>query len=194
MIIGISGYARAGKDTVADILVEDHGFERLAFADKLRECLYEMDPIVLWDYEFGELEPGIQPFLPLKFVIDTYTWDGYKATGWGTHIRKYLQRFGTEVGRELLGNNIWVDSTFMTLDSAKNYVVTDCRFINEAKAITTRHGKVWRVNRPGVLPINDHISEIGLDKWPFDVILDNDSTINDLREKVGRAKKYSEHW
>jgi hypothetical protein len=193
MIIGLSGYARVGKDAVADILVENFGFERLAFADKLRECLYAMDPIVLWDYEFGDLPEGVQPFLPLKFIIDTYTWDGYKSTGWGKHIRKYLQRFGTEVGRELLGDNIWVEATLIDLDRTKNYVVTDCRFLNEATAITTKAGKVWRINRPGVHPVNDHISEIGLDMWPFDVVIPNDGTLNDLKEVVGRAKKYSEY-
>jgi hypothetical protein len=184
MIIGVSGYARVGKDTVADILVQDAGFERIAFADKLRECLYALDPIVLWDYEFGELQTGVQPFMPLKYVIDTYGWDGYKATGWGTHIRKYLQRFGTEVGRDLLGDNIWVDSTFMTLDMTKNYVVADCRFKNEAEAITRKGGQVWRINRQGVGPVNDHVSEIGLDHWPFDKIINNHASIEDLREKV----------
>ena len=37
MIIGLTGAAGNGKDNVADILVEEHRFQRIAFAD----CLYE---------------------------------------------------------------------------------------------------------------------------------------------------------
>lgn len=185
MIIGISGYARTGKDEIAKVLVEEFDFERLAFADKLRECVYAMNPVVLWDYDFGPLpKDRYVSYIPLKWVIDTYTWDGYKSTGWGTHIRKYLQRFGTEVGRDLLGQDIWVDATFMTLDVTKNYVVTDCRFANEAKGIITKGGKMWRIDRPGVGPVNDHISEIGLDQFPFDVRINNDGDLTDLAESV----------
>jgi 50S ribosomal subunit-associated GTPase HflX len=46
MIIGLSGYAQVGKDTVANILVQHHGYKRVAFADKIRECLFALDPII----------------------------------------------------------------------------------------------------------------------------------------------------
>jgi dephospho-CoA kinase len=45
MIVGISGYARSGKDEAAKALVE-MGFERRAFADKLREFLLALNPMV----------------------------------------------------------------------------------------------------------------------------------------------------
>ena len=53
MIIGISGYARSGKDSVANILVQDFGFERRAFADKLREALYALNPIIAYDWDLA---------------------------------------------------------------------------------------------------------------------------------------------
>mgnify|MGYP006283771541 FL=1 len=43
MIIGLTGYAQSGKDTVASLLVEHYGYERVAFADKIRSFLYEMN-------------------------------------------------------------------------------------------------------------------------------------------------------
>ncbi|HET9691813.1 MAG TPA: hypothetical protein VFP61_11725, partial [Acidimicrobiales bacterium] len=43
MIIALSGYARAGKDTVAEILA-DHGYRRAAFADPLKQVLADLDP------------------------------------------------------------------------------------------------------------------------------------------------------
>ena len=47
MIVGFSGYARCGKDTAADHLVEHYGFEHRGFADKLREALYALNPIIV---------------------------------------------------------------------------------------------------------------------------------------------------
>ena len=46
MIIGLTGYARSGKDTVAKILVDNYGYKRIAFADKIRELLVEINPIL----------------------------------------------------------------------------------------------------------------------------------------------------
>jgi len=37
MIIGITGLIGSGKGTVADILVEEHNFIKLSFADKLKD-------------------------------------------------------------------------------------------------------------------------------------------------------------
>ena len=37
MIIGICGLIGCGKGTVGDILVDDYGFTKLSFADKLKD-------------------------------------------------------------------------------------------------------------------------------------------------------------
>lgn len=184
MIIGLSGYARSGKDTAAEVLVEEFGFKRVAFADKLREVLYALDPIILWDDEWHRMK-GVPEYMPLKWIIDEWGWDGYKATGWSKHIRKLLQRLGTEAGRYVLGENVWVDAAFAS--GADRIVVTDCRFVNEATAIKHRGGEVWRINRHGVGPINDHVSETGLDNWPFDLTLFNGGGLNLFKEDVKYA-------
>lgn len=189
-IIGVNGYARSGKDTTADILVEHCGFKRVAFADKLREAAYALNPIVTpdpWgkkiDSDFLLDQPTCNPFR-LQAVIDRYTWDGYKNTAFEQEIRGILQRLGTEVGRQILGESIWVDAVLNDLDDEGKYVFTDCRFANEAEAVTDLWGQVWRIDRPGVLPANDHISEVGLDDWNFDVRINNAGSIDDLKEKV----------
>jgi len=179
MIIGISGYARSGKDSVANILVQDFGFERRAFADKLREALYALNPIIAYDWDLA------RPIY-LGEVISMYGWDGIKSSRYADEVRRLLQRMGTEVGRETLGQNIWVNATFDSLEPGKNYVFTDCRFINEATAVRNDYegGQVWRVSRPNVGPANDHISEVGLDNWIFDAKIHNNGTLTDLRESV----------
>ena len=37
MIIGICGLIGSGKGTVADVLVEQHNFTKISFADKLKD-------------------------------------------------------------------------------------------------------------------------------------------------------------
>jgi hypothetical protein len=177
MIIGISGYARTGKDEVAKILVDEFGFTRTAFADKLRECVYALNPLVTFEWE------TVRPVY-LQEVIDRYGWDGVKSSMYGDEVRRLLQRFGTEVGRNILGQNVWVKATFDVMDDTKNYIITDCRFKNEADSIVANGGKMWRIERPGVGPVNDHISEIGLDQFPFDAKINNDGSLTDLRESV----------
>lgn len=39
MLIGVVGFAGSGKGTVADILVRDHGFKKLSFADALKDAV-----------------------------------------------------------------------------------------------------------------------------------------------------------
>lgn len=172
MIVGLSGYARVGKDTVADILVKEFGFKKVAFADKLREFLYTLDPVVLWDPNVEPI-PYIPSYMPLRWIIDEHGWDGYKDTGWALHIRQYLQRLGTECGRELIDDNIWVNAAFGE-GNGQDIVIPDTRFFNEATAIKARKGVVFRVERPGVGPINNHPSETALDRWNFDGIIHND--------------------
>ena len=69
MIIGLTGYAQSGKDTVAKILIEQYGFTRVAFADKIRELLYEMDPPVPTGVGSERHVVGLQNY------VDIYDWD-----------------------------------------------------------------------------------------------------------------------
>lgn len=183
MILGLSGYARTGKDEVAKVLTEEFGFTRLAFADKLRQSVYVLNPSIVWDYKYG-LAYHAKSITTLQEAIDKHGWDGVKSTGWGKAVRELLQRMGTEVGRNTLGQNIWVESTFSSLNVSRDYVITDCRFQNEAKAITNLGGLVVRVTRPGVGPLNDHISETDLDDWIWNAKIDNDGSLTDLKESV----------
>ena len=74
MIIGLSGYARSGKDYLANILVEKYGFERRAFADKIRDVLYDMNPPLPYNAGWGESH------VMLKDIVDRYDWEGAKGS------------------------------------------------------------------------------------------------------------------
>ena len=173
MIIGISGYAQVGKDTLADILVEHYGFIKVSFADKLRECLAALNPVVDVKGHYSK-SPDL---LRYNDAIATY---GYAAAkSMFPEIRELLQRFGTEVGRDLLGNDIWVDSLMQAVnDPTKNYVIPDVRFPNEVDMIRFFKGHVVRVVRPDVFRINAHQSET--QDFKVDTVVHNDGTIEDL--------------
>lgn len=193
MLLAISGYARAGKDTVADRLCEVHGWERLAFADLLRKCAAALNPIVGYTQilvpDFGAGEEHWRyvdgpDLITYQEALEAYGYDRSKELY--PEFRGILQRLGTDVGRRLLADNIWVDATLEKCVEGRNYVFTDARFPNEARAVVGREGKVVRVNRPGVGPVNNHPSETSLDDWPFDLVFENDGTIEDLNEWTDR--------
>lgn len=188
-IIAFSGYARAGKDEAAKVLVNQYGFRRIAYADKLRAALYTLNPIVsyvVWrDGDGNRILPTEDTYVTLQNVIDTYGWDGYKASEYGPEIRRLIQHLGTEVARDILGENVWVDAALRNVGDDEKIVITDCRFPNEAQAVKDRGGYVVRIERPGVGPASDHPSEHALKDWNFDFTIFNGfSNTEDYHEHV----------
>jgi len=174
MIIGLSGYARSGKDEVAKLLVEEYGFTRLAFADKIRQLLLAIDP------SLGGPK--------LSTIVAEYGWDVAKSK---TEVRELLQHLGV-AARTLIDEHIWVTTVLNQIEEIdKNYVITDVRFENEANAIKLIGGEIWRVRRTNNVPVNDHVSENALDGFKFDKILKNEGSLDDLRELVRRRMEFS---
>jgi hypothetical protein len=73
-------------------------------------------------------------------------------------IRGLLQRMGTEVGRQMFGEQVWINKAMEIAEREDNVVFSDVRFHNEADAILRAGGRLWRVTRPGVGPVNSHAS------------------------------------
>lgn len=174
MIIGLAGYARSGKDSVADYLVEKHGFVKMSFADPIREALLRLDPLItLNDNTRTSLSQASRFF----------TWDQLKE--FSPDVRPLLQRMGTEVGREMFGEDFWVDQAMLRAGREEKVVFADVRFRNEAYAVGRNWGYVWRVNRPDVGPANNHRSEIEMDDYqPIDSVIENDLDLKSLYKKV----------
>lgn len=173
MIIGVSGWARAGKDTIADHLVKKHGFVKMSFADPMRKALYLLNPRI----QVADLNN-----VPLAAAVDGLGWETLKDES--PDIRPLMQRLGTEVGRHLFGETFWVDLAMRQVEQHENVVFADCRFQNEANAILSVGGSVVRVSRPGYEAANDHISEHDLDDFVFNEVLENSSGIPALQKQV----------
>lgn len=166
MIIGLTGYAQSGKDTVANILVEKYGYQRIAFADPIRALLYETNPMLKDGYR-------------VQGLVDVYGWDKVKVDY--PEARRLLQDLGLGA-RKHFGEMFWVQQALKDVDASGNYVITDVRFPNEAAAIRLNEGaQIWRVKRLGVTAVNAHVSESAMDGEKVDQIFVNSGTINDLK-------------
>ena len=184
-LIGMCGFAQSGKDSVASFLVKDHGWTRVAFADKLRDVLYALNPIVEveWSdvYEYGRAEPvtRIDRQVRVQEIIERHGWDMAKVA-YG-EIRQLLQRLGTEAGREVINDNLWVTLGEEKIEAAGTpVVVTDCRFPNEIQMVRRRGGKLIWVDRPGIGPANAHASEHSVTAADCDWTFTNDGSLEDL--------------
>jgi len=169
MIIGISGKARSGKDAIATYLTTEHGFQRRALADSLKDAARS---IFGWDDDHVH---GT-----LKETVDRF---------WGFSPRWALQKMGTEAMRDNFSEDVWIRSLRKYIDthSGKPFVVPDVRFPDEAQAIRDWGGILIRITRPGIEPvgIDGHVSETALDDWrDWDFVVDNDGDLSDLWQKV----------
>lgn len=176
MLVGLTGNKGAGKDTVAQFLIEDQGFVRMAFADKLKEAVCNLLDISIEQVEAWKDDPSDPVFIS---VWSQYSGGHhYASMSWG----KFLQRFGTEMGRNTFGGNFWVDLIEQEWISTGNQhvVITDVRFDNEAAWIINRGGYIIEVKRPGYEP-DGHASEEPLPVDMIDSTIYNNGTLRDLR-------------
>lgn len=143
-LIGITGYARHGKDTTGNYLVEKYGFTRYAFADQLKSMALVLNPFVDRVYN-----------LRLFTVVQDRGWDEAKKE---PEVRRFLQVLGTEAVRDHLGADAWIDALVKRATDdglwgvqgqayKTKIVVTDVRFPNEAAFIKRFGGELWRVKR-----------------------------------------------
>ena len=169
-LIGITGYAQAGKDTLADFLVARFGFVKLSFADGVREMAEEINPIV-FDHQGGVYER----YNEAVFI------HGYEGAKNNTTLRDVLVGIGRGA-RNVLGENVWIDRVEKRMVEDRynrNFVISDVRYPNEAEMVSNNGGLVWEVIRPGVEAANDeeYCSIADIDP---DLVLMNSGSVHDL--------------
>lgn len=207
IIIALCGLAGAGKDSVADVLVTHAGFTKLAFADALRTEIAHA--FGLGD-QYGLLsQPGTKehptPLLSLMhchdnafayvvedLMIHNHEYSMSQLVMRERSPRQIMQWWGTEY-RRAQDADYWVRQlgervADLMVQSHRRFVVTDCRFINEARTIRSMGGEVWRVVRPGLRPIDgQHLSETEGDRITPELTLHNGGTVVDLAHATLRA-------
>ena len=174
-LIGIGGYAGSGKDAVADILEDSHGFYGTFMSQPLNAALCRLNPQV-------EVRPG-----EVFRYVDLIAQLGYTRAKELPEVRRLLQAMGTEVGRDMFGQTIWVDlmrNNLAAYEPDDDVVVTGIRFPNEASMIHELGGELWWTYRPGYGPVNSHSSDNTLSLRHFDRVVVNDGTLEDLEQLV----------
>lgn len=165
-LVGIIGIARAGKDTAAARLTDNHLFTQYAFADPLKEMLEAV---------FGDRFRDGDRETPIWWL--------------GKSPRQLMQTLGTEWGRELVHPDLWVlfAQQTLTLYRSRNYegmVVSDVRFDNEASWVVSEGGLLIEILRPGAEKVADHRSESGISPSHPRKIVVNDGSIPELYAKL----------
>ena len=188
MIIGVCGLIGSGKGTVADILVDEHGFEKVSFADSLKDAVS-----AVFGWPRALLEGDTEESRDFREQVDT--WWARKLDMPFLTPRRVLQQWGTEVCRNSFHNDIWILSLERKLGDG-NYIIPDTRFPNEIDIVQRMGGQVWRVKRGadpdwfvgyqnnGKAPPDIHASEWAWARAVFDHVVDNEGTIDQLRESV----------
>lgn len=168
MIIGLSGYAQSGKDATANLLCLNYGYTRIAFADAMRHALMIINP-------------KLDSITRVSDYVDDYGWDMAKKN---PEVRRLLQVLGTDFGRTMLGDDVWIKLALRDVRQDERIVISDVRFPNEAEAIKKLSGSVWRINRHNHTAVNGHKSEHAMDNYMFNHVIYNDGTLDDLSDEV----------
>lgn len=107
--------------------------------------------------------------------------------------RELLQIIGTEFGRRLISEDVWINRLKNRIDGIRNdeenhsdmiFIVTDCRFMNESDVIYSRDdGIVIKIERDVEACDNSgHESEKIDVKWDYSFV--NDGTLLELEDQV----------
>lgn len=183
MIIGISGKAESGKDTVAkmlEILYANPNISYEDFANKRYRNFADIQVV-----HFADI---LKETVQVLFVIgewETNTQEGKRTTvDWiGKTVRELLQEVGQGL-RDAIDPDIWVKALFANTEDWANIIIADVRYPNELEAIKERGGILIRIDRKGA-GAGNHSSETALDNYnDWDFHIGNNGSMEDLFEAM----------
>lgn len=169
-IIGLHGKAGSGKNYIGEQIIAPMGYWPWAFA---------------WPLKTLCIGKGLCTFEQAFYLKHPQT-------------RQLLQEEGTERGRDVFGENFWVNTTLGWLEvlseawGVQDIVITDCRFPNEIQFVQDLGGKVYHIEAPTRTDqsgldsrARQHRSETSLDEFTgFDGIINNDIGRTDVLAQV----------
>lgn len=199
LIIGISGLIGSGKDTIADCLVNFHGFRKESWAGHLKDIV---SVVFGWDRTMLEGR-----------TTNSREWREQPDKWWSERLgrtitpRLVLQEWGTEVCRHAFHDDIWIASLENKLRQSKDsIVISDCRFVNEIATIRKLGGitiRVVRGNKPAwydiamtdpsmmkVMYPEVHISEYSLIGVTHDYTIENNDSMDVLHKRISDLLRY----
>jgi len=171
-LIGLTGHARSGKSTAAELLAK-YGYTVTHIADPIRRIAYASMPSI-------------------RRVVDAYGWDQAKRIS--PEVRPTLQALGDAI-RDEFGDDFLTDwALFGDNNPADDdpLVVADVRTSLEATSVMrcgddSAPSIIIEITRTGTTPANAHHLERGIDRDLIDLSIANDGTIKDLEAALVAA-------
>jgi len=201
MVVGLVGFIGSGKGTAGDILTKI-GFQKHSFAGPLKDAV---SVIFGWDREM--LEGETKESRAWREQPDEF-WS--KVMGRPYTPREALQKMGTEAGRNIFHNDLWIEALQRRIKG--NTVITDVRFQNEMQFVKKNGGIIIEIAR-GTAPdwydtarlanegsLKDIVAmkQYGIHesewKWigqGIDYVIHNDGTIGDLKKNLANVLRSS---
>ena len=187
MLIGITGKARSGKDTFAEMLAEElyektrKKFILMAYATELKQRC-QKDFNLSYEQLWGDDKESVDSRYPKECIVceggDDDTQEYWTA-------REILQAYGQFF--RTIKYDFWVDALYEAIEDKeyKNVIITDVRHPNEADPVREKGGVVIKVtsarsDMPGIHGSN-HISETAMDDYQTDYVVANDFGLPELR-------------
>lgn len=190
MIIGLTGAARSGKDTVADYLVSRHGFSKSAFAFALRREVAESFNI---NVDILDIDKDIHsPLMNMDRCTDKefasiMSGSMAHAVNGNFSPRKVMQLWGTEYRRSQ-DPDYWVNKVKDKVCDGRSWVISDLRFFNEYDILKSVGGAVIRIINPRLsVHVSAHSSEEFWKECKADHDIVNDGSKEDLYNKLEQA-------
>lgn len=161
LLIGITGQARSGKDTVANMIFNELGsniWKPATFAAPMKAMLNVIGVDCSSDADREAVLPD-----------------------YGVSTRHMMQTIGTDWGRNCIGADMWVNA-FCRINAGEKCVVSDVRFENEAALVRANGILIHVIGRGGIS--GSHVSESGVAILDSDIVLDNSGTMGDLQAQI----------
>jgi hypothetical protein len=189
-IIMLSGKMRSGKNTFGGFLGEYYKRDsnstvkhiELAFADELKlMCSEVFQPLLSYLNSIAD-NPAVSTLFPGLKTDKANWWEPKTAV-----TRLLLQAVGTGIVRNI-DDGYWTKAVIKKIEAsdAEVVVITDARYPNEIELIKKRGFRVVlvRISRNNCSESSGHISETALDDHPFDFVIDNNGTKEELEQKA----------
>jgi Deoxynucleotide monophosphate kinase len=178
-IIGITGKAGSGKDTIVEMFLKNHEHplsQRLAFGDGVKHSA-----AAIFREDLGNFYENKEEL----------------SERWGITYREMLQKLGTEFARDMIDPDFWVKWLEVKIrevpDAIKLIFITDVRFDNEAMWIKQQGGIVVEVIRDGDSTLASldqlHSSEGGITHSLVDYAIVNRETPENLGIQMDKVLK-----
>lgn len=181
-IVAIGGAKESGKDATAEYMAT-RGYVVMGMSDPLHTALLAVDPWVPVYYS----NHGAHT-VRYSTLIEQL---GYVEAKKNPEVRRLLQALGTEVGRDMIGANTWVnvarDRITEAVEAGKRVVITGIRFPNEVQVMRDLGAELVWINRPGHKSdeaTTNHSSENSVTKEDFDIVVANTGSLQELYQRV----------